>query len=170
MRRHFLTERLNLFIPIISYFKRMNVTLKNLSILIAFLLPGLSLTAQNYSNIEFIQNKGQWDSRVQYKGDINNGAIFLRSDGFTVLQYNASDYSKLAKLVHGQNANGDLITPNDSVLLRATSYDVVFLDASPGMKAVPDKMLPTYNNYFIGNDPAKWASNCRLYQAVTMKD
>ena len=35
---------------------------------------------------------------------------------------------------------------------------------------MPDKILPGYNNYFIGNDPAKWASDCRVFQGVTYKN
>ncbi len=35
---------------------------------------------------------------------------------------------------------------------------------------MPDKVLPTYNNYFTGNDAAKWASDCKVYEAVTYKN
>ncbi|MCU1295712.1 MAG: cell surface protein, partial [Bryobacterales bacterium] len=33
-----------------------------------------------------------------------------------------------------------------------------------------DKPLATYNNYFLGNDPAKWKGNCSIYQAVTYRN
>lgn len=35
---------------------------------------------------------------------------------------------------------------------------------------VPDKAQATYNNYILGNDSTKWASNCKIYQAVTFKN
>jgi gliding motility-associated-like protein len=38
------------------------------------------------------------------------------------------------------------------------------------VEIIPDKPLPSYNNYFIGNDPSKWASNCRIYQGITYRN
>lgn len=35
---------------------------------------------------------------------------------------------------------------------------------------VPDKALPTYNNYFLGNDSTKWATHVKIYQGVTFKN
>ena len=37
-------------------------------------------------NIEFIENKGQWDSRVRYKGAVGNGDFFIRDNGVTVVR------------------------------------------------------------------------------------
>ncbi len=48
-------------------------------------------------------------------------------------------------------------------------YSVEFLNASTPT-IVPDKPIPTVNNYFIGNDKSKWASDCKIYQAVVYKD
>jgi hypothetical protein len=45
-----------------------------------------------------------------------------------------------------------------------------FVGASEQPQIIPDKVLTTSNNYFIGNDPTKWASNCKVYQAVTYKN
>ena len=33
---------------------------------------------------------------------------------------------------------------------------------------IADKPIFTYNNYFTGTDPSKWAANCKIYQAVTI--
>ena len=45
-----------------------------------------------------------------------------------------------------------------------------FAGASENAQIIPDKKIQTVNNYFIGNDPSKWASNCGVYQAVTYKN
>ena len=37
------------------------------------MIPALALQAQQYGNIEFIENKGKWDSSVKFKGDVRNG-------------------------------------------------------------------------------------------------
>ncbi len=44
------------------------------------------------------------------------------------------------------------------------------MDATKGVIVSPDKALPTYNNYFLGNDKSKWKGDCKIYQAVTYKN
>ncbi|TAL43748.1 MAG: hypothetical protein EPN92_09740, partial [Chitinophagaceae bacterium] len=59
-----------------------------------------ALEAQ-FGNIEFIENKGQWDNRVKYMGDVPAGSFFIRSSGFTVLQHNEQDLGKMQEYLHG---------------------------------------------------------------------
>lgn len=122
-----------------------------------------------YSNIEFIENKGQWDSRVKYQGNVPAGAFYIRSAGFTVLQHNEQDLKKMHDFTHGHpNLDaGGRVAP---FVLRSHAYAVDFAGASENFEIVPDKPLSTYNNYFIGADPSKWVSNCKIYQAVTLKN
>jgi gliding motility-associated-like protein len=169
MRRHFLTEDFNPFVAIISYFNTKNSVLKTF-LFLAFFIPALATTAQGYNNIEFIQNKGQWDNRVQYKGNISNGAIFIRENGFTVLQHDPADFANLSVFLHSFNPDHSLVKAEDKFVLHSQAWNVDFIGASPQAKTLPEKIVPTYNNYFIGNDPSKWAGDCKLYQAVTMKD
>lgn len=122
-------------------------------------------------NIEFIENKGQWDSRVQYMGKVSNGAFFLRNDGgFSVLQYNPEDYANLARFRHGLNPDGSPVKANDKLTVRSHSWDVNFVGASQNMKTIGQKAITTYNNYFTGSDPTKWATECKIFQAVTLEN
>lgn len=136
----------------------------------AFLLPAFAAIAQSYNNIEFIENKGQWDSRVQYKGEVSNGSFFIRSGGFTVLQHDPVDFANVAKFFHGQNPDGGAVTSKDKIVLRSHAYHVDFLGASGTIKTVPEKIIQTYNNYIIGNDQSKWINSCRIFQAVTLQN
>ena len=171
MRGHFLTQVFNPFLLKFGYFNTTNnLTLKRFLIFAALIIPSFASIAQSYNNIEFIENKGQWDNRVEYKGNVSNGAFFIRSGGFTVLQHNAADYAAVGRFLHGHKADGSPVYPTDKITLRSHAWQVDFLGASPNVKTVPDKKISTYNNYFIGNDQSKWASNCGLYQAITMKD
>lgn len=168
MRGHFLTQVFNLFFSKFSYFKQNKFTLKHLFI-IALLVPAL-MQGQNYNNIEFIENKGQWDSRVRYMGDVSNGSFFIRNAGFTVVQHNPGDKKVLDQYIHGMKPDGSPVLPGDKILLRSHAFNVDFIGASSKVQAVAEKMIPTYNNYFIGNDPSKWAADCKIYQVVTLKD
>ncbi len=128
------------------------------------------LMAQNYSNIEFVENKGQWDDRVKFKGDINAGALFIRAGGFTVLQHNQQELKAMQELSHNGVSKGSGGQPADKMVLHSHSYNVDFVGASPKMQVIPDKKLVTHNNYFLGNDPSKWAGDCKVFQAVTLKN
>jgi gliding motility-associated-like protein len=147
----------------------------------------LSFAQENYSNLEFIENKGQWDNRVRFKAEITNGSFFLHKQGFTVLMYNQEDMYRLRESVHGHinaPAIGKKVAlaakqpPSDfkpfaspgPISVRSHAYQVGFLNSSENVEIVPDKPLPTYNNYFIGKDPKKWASNCAIYSGVTYKN
>lgn len=133
-------------------------------------VSGLAASAQSYNNIEFIENKGQWDSRVQYKGDVSNGAFFIRSGGFTVLQHNPQDFANVSLFLHGFNPDHTPVTANDKLVLHSHAYNVDFLGAASTVKTIPDKIVPAYNNYIIGNDPSKWKGECHLYQAISLQN
>jgi gliding motility-associated-like protein len=139
----------------------------------------LSVNAQ----MEFVENKGQWDNRVNFRGDFSTGSFFLQDKGFTVSLHNPGDLLKLSETMHGHNALSPAAfqatsqkpgKPADEttvpVVVHSHAYKVNFLGSSDNAVAVPDKALPTYNNYLIGNDAGKWASNCKVYQAITYKN
>ena len=143
------------------------------------------------SNIEFVENKGQWDPRVQFKGELPTGGLFLEKKGFSALLYNPDDLIRMTEAHHGvlaasgggafHGAGTKVVAGGKSGTttaagapavdqLRSHAYRVSFTDANDDVTIVPDKILPGYNNYFIGNDPTKWGSNCRVFQGVTYKN
>ncbi|MFN2439225.1 MAG: hypothetical protein ABR503_08490, partial [Chitinophagaceae bacterium] len=140
-------------------------------IFLVLFLSGLCVSAQNYQAFQFIENKGQWNSRVRFKGEVPGGVLYLHSNGFTVLQNNAGDLQRIQELVHGHDLHDSKIAlRNEAVTLRSHAYNVEFINASPNASVVADKPLITYNNYFIGSDPSKWAANCKIFQGVTIQN
>jgi gliding motility-associated-like protein len=132
------------------------------------LLPATALKAQ-YSNIEFIENKGQWDSHIRFSGQVSAGAFYVERSGFMVVQHNPVDWSKIADFTHHHGAGNNQLT-KEGITVHSHAYKVEFLNGNENPQIIADKPLEGYNNYFIGNDPAKWASNCKVYQGITMKD
>jgi len=132
----------------------------------------------SFAQLQFIENKGQWEKEVDFKSDIQNGAFFLQRAGFTVLLHNDKDMQAFADQMHGNrvianNTAAKSTAPpinNRAITIHSHAYRVNFLGASSLVQVIPEKALPTYNNYFIGNDQSKWQGNCKIYQAVTYKD
>ncbi|MEJ7735851.1 MAG: PKD domain-containing protein [Chitinophagaceae bacterium] len=156
------------------------LTTKAFILSISCLVFTLRLIAQeNYNALEFIENKGQWEERVNFKGVLSNGAFFIRKTGLTVVQHNKEDLARLSESAHGKTDTGKVSSnhpktgkpgPEEKQLLRSHAYTMDFAGANQNAVIVPDKPLPTYNNYYIGNDPSKWMGECRLFQAITYKN
>ena len=133
----------------------------SLFFLITFFAGGL------FAQTEFIENKGQWDKQVKFMSYAGNGAFFLRANGFTVLQHNKDD---VERIVHKHHLPNSVSAALDNLILRSHAYAVEFVGANEKAEIVPDKAIPSVNNYFIGNDPSKWAANCKIYGGVTYKN
>lgn len=142
----------------------------------------LRLSAQeNYNALEFVENKGQWDEKVNFKGVLSNGAFFIRKTGLTVVQHDKEDMARLSESAHGKHEGVTVAVaskhpklgkpgPEPNQVLRSHAYTMDFVGASQNPVILPDKPLPTYNNYFLGNDSSKWVGECRLFQAITYKN
>jgi gliding motility-associated-like protein len=65
--------------------------------------------------------------------------------------------------------SGGSNSPADYIL-HSHLYHVNFVNANPYPEVVPEKMLPNYNNYIVGKDPSKWASNVKIFLGVTFKN
>ena len=134
-----------------------------------FIFLTLFFTGKVFAQTEFIENKGQWDKQVKFMSNAGNGAFFLQKTGFTVLQHNSSDLEKLINKIHGHRRN-ELVANRESRVLHSHAYEVEFLGANENAEIIPDKVLPSVTNYFIGNDKNKWASDCKTYGGVTYKN
>ena len=157
--------------------KKENLNRKHLLPFLLFIITSLQLKAQ--LAFEFVENKGQWDSQVKFKGELSSGAFFLRNTGFTVMLHHPSDLNALFNRNHTHSATGKKKVldkdhgpdrDRNAMTLRSHSYNVQFAGANTSPQITPEKAFPSYNNYFIGNDPAKWASNVKIYQAIVYKN
>ena len=137
-----------------------------------------SIAQSGTSTFEFIENKGQWESVVKYRGELPAGAFYLQSRGFTVLQHNHQDLVKYHQMSHrgsglrsdkGRNENEDKVQ-GEKVVLRSHAYRVSFEGGNEQSIIIPDKPLSSYNNYLFGNDPSKWQKNVKIFQALTYKN
>ncbi|MBI3717617.1 MAG: PKD domain-containing protein [Sphingobacteriales bacterium] len=129
-----------------------------------------SVNSQNGSPVQYVENKGQWDPSILYKGDVGNASFYINKKGFSVLIHHPEDYQNILESVHEHKDSSANNLRNGNKHLRSHLYKVSFQDANDDIQLVADKMLPYYNNYFYGNDQSKWAGNCRIYLGVTAKN
>ena len=126
------------------------------------------LASKSFSQIEFIENKGQWNSEVKFMSLAGSGSFYLQKNGFTVAQHDPSDVEAFKAKRHGELSVTD-VKKGLGDRVRSHAYTVNFINAQDP-QIIPDKAIPTINNYFIGNDKSKWATDCRIYKGVTYKN
>jgi hypothetical protein len=58
-----------------------------MKVLRLLLAPCLFLAAPlfSFSQLYFVENKGQWDQQVHFKTEAGNSAFFLTKDGYSIL-------------------------------------------------------------------------------------
>ena len=67
-----------------------------------FILLAACFVAQNlHAQVEFIENKGQWDPRVKFMSKAGDGAFFLQEKGYTISQYSPEDVANIKDSKHG---------------------------------------------------------------------
>ena len=131
------------------------------SLLLAFTLLALRGAAaaptpaeQPAQTLEFVENKGQWDARAQYVAALPAGRLFVGPTGFTY-----SFVSPAALRAHHEHT-----APTDH--LPGHAYSVTFEGASAAAAISAEQPTADYRNYFLGNDPKRWASHVRAFRQL----
>lgn len=135
---------------------------------ILFAIACLYSLAVYSQTVEFVENKGQWDSRVKYMGRVPAGAFFIEENGYTVLQHDPQQWAEYTEALHGHRTGKDTLASTNQTL-RSHAFKVQFEGGNPSPQIIADKPLITYNNYFVG-DRSQWATGCRVYQGITIKN
>jgi len=118
-----------------------------------------------HSHIEFKENKGQWESKVLFKAQLPAGQLYLEENKLTYQFFNEKDMVRMGDIHHGWIKNPQA---SDSIL-NLHAFEVEFVNALKA-KSYPQHFCSDYENYFIGNNPEKWASGVKKYQDVTYQN
>ncbi|HEY9081887.1 MAG TPA: hypothetical protein VIN73_01025, partial [Vicingaceae bacterium] len=133
-----------------------------LLLIIYFLLLVSNVFASG--ELTFIENKGQWHKNVLLKSELNSGFVYLEKNRLTFDLY---DVAMIEKYAHHHNHYQLNEIPNK---LNWHAYNVNFKDGNPNPTIIKSEKVFAYFNYFLGNDPKKWASNVKGYKKVTYQE
>jgi len=100
------------------------------------------------SSLCFTENKGQWDSSIQYIGNTSFGRVAFTNKG---IWYETKDR----------------VQNNEPLSFCYLSLSFINSD-TPIIQAT--KPLSHCTNYMIGNDTSKWGIQCKSYAQITYKD
>lgn len=153
------------------------------------LLVGVLLAIINTAQVfEWTENKGQWNDKVRFKGELSLGAFYLTGDGYRVLQHHAGDFAYAMEQLTGHNARHQYDKPFTKPMVasninisnelagavsdpvRSHAYDMVFEGRSPQARFVAEKPLAGYSNYFLGSDSSRWRGGVKSYAVVVYEN
>ncbi|MFD2719301.1 PKD domain-containing protein [Hymenobacter monticola] len=109
------------------------------------------------SAIEFVANRNQWEKPVLFAADVHAGRLFLERGRLVQSLYDSKQVEKLHELS---------ARVSNKQRVRAHAYSTTFLGASAQAAVQGEAKLPGLNNYFLGNDKSRWASNVPGYGEV----
>ena len=110
--------------------------------------------------LEFVENKGQWDTRARYAAALPGGRLFLERDAFT--------YNFVAGLpAHHGRPTSD---PTGQKPFRAQGVRVQFEGASPTAALHAESPTGSVRSYLRGADPAHWGHQAGGFRAVRYAD
>ena len=132
------------------------------NILLSFFLLNISITI-NAEELNYIKNKGQWDSIINYKVNIQGGNLFLEDHILTYVFHDAHALHELHELEHelGEDFH------SEDYSIDAYAFKVELLNTNNTPTITGNNPRDEYYNYFIGNNPEKWAGNVPLYKGVS---
>jgi gliding motility-associated-like protein len=125
---------------------------------IVFVIVGILAANTAWAQYEFIENKGQWDYRVQYRAKVPAGYLYTEQKGFTWFFYDDDAYGKA---VHGAR-HGHIKTEDLPKAIKYHILKVNFVNANPSVTSASNPSKPYYN-YYLGNDPERWATGVKGY-------
>lgn len=119
--------------------------------------------------LRFIENKNQWPDNIQFSASLPGSRMSLFSGGFMYYFLDTRKMQDLHERLHHAESEPDGATLDD-VFIDGHAVRVLFDGANMHTQPKPFGKSDEYYNYFIGNDPSRWASHVHAYTGVYYPD
>ncbi|MBL0310356.1 MAG: PKD domain-containing protein [Bacteroidetes bacterium] len=107
------------------------------------------------SEMRFTENKGQWDDQILFRASVPNGHVILEKNGFYFILYSGEELSHLHHPSQTKEAT-----------VKGHAFKETFVGANPQAVLKGRSAYSDYANFYIGKDPAHWASEVKIYPQI----
>ncbi|MFN0200349.1 MAG: SBBP repeat-containing protein [Bacteroidia bacterium] len=113
-----------------------------------------------FSQVTFVENKGQWADFILYRQQLHQGEFIMAKDRFLY----ALQEDKPNPFAHHNHHEEELNA--EDYEYKGHLYQARFVQANPKVEVTSSDASATLFNYYLGNEPKKWATGVRAYQKV----
>lgn len=117
----------------------------------------------------FIENKNQWPLSVKFMTPIPSGRLFIGNNSLTYNFYDPLAFSKCHACSghhHTSRHNKNHLSASPK-MVDMHAFKVEFVNGNQSSNWTPYAANPGKYNYFIGNDPSRWASAARSFSYLS---
>jgi gliding motility-associated-like protein len=104
-------------------------------------------------------NRGQWDERILYNVDLNQGKLYLENNKMTFFLTDAMSHNHTEHEDHSEEKSG----------IAYQAINQTFLNANENAIQVEKNPSSHYSNYILGADKSKWKSEVLSFSEVHFK-
>ena len=122
-----------------------------------FLVQAKPVDTLSTHTLEFVRNDGQWDTHVRYAARLHGGTMFAENTAFTFALLSPEQLHQFYE---------NKFVGKEQFPIDAAAYRMSFSGASPFVQIISQNSYAQYHNYFLGSDPAHWASRVPLFQSL----
>jgi gliding motility-associated-like protein len=125
-----------------------------------YLILLLVWCAEMHAQADFVENKGQWPEQVKFRAALPSGSIWAEKDCFTFSFFDP----KILEYLHPLGEQSEV-----SSIHRGHSYKLRFVGSTSEFTK-GSKPKGFYNNYYLGDNPARWTDHCEVYSKCEYED
>lgn len=120
-------------------------------------------------SLEFVENKGQWHSDVWFRSQLAGADMWLERQSVMFVVFHPQqmkEFSQYKTLSYEERQRWGV----PSGLIDAFAFRIQFQDANVQAQPIAENQLSHYYNFFLGNDPSRWASEVKVFATVKYDD
>ena len=106
----------------------------------------------------FYPNRGQWNSKILYKVELNKGSFFIEKDQFTY------DLNNIGEVYHQAHEGGEVEE------IKHHTIHSRFVNSSWQGMVIESDTSDFYRNYFLGKNESKWVSKIHAFKKLRFTD
>lgn len=129
-------------------------------------LISFSAIGQNNQGLRFIQNKGQWNTDIDFQAQVPGGRLGVSAKGFSVLLLDMEEMEHQHLASHGTiNESDGQPEPIDGHY-----FQINLSGSNQHSRPIVETPLDGHYNYFLGNDSCRWATNALAFASILYPD
>jgi gliding motility-associated-like protein len=118
-----------------------------------------SIAEAHQQHVNFTENKGQWLDKVQFRANLDGGALFVEHNCFTYHFYNNT-------ALHKNHIN----TTGKQHKVNTHAFKMNFVNSNSDVNFLKSEKTTSHSNYFIGNNKKNWKSNVDSWERIIAKN